>query len=143
VATSSAAFFRSIGGSVGVAVFGTIFANRLAAALPASIRRSGGDATHFTPEQIRAFPVAIQHHIVDAFAHALHIVFLAAVPFAAAGLVLALLLKEVPLRVTTGRGAAQDAAESAAVPESAEVVDEDFNARAQQLLSEEKPATTR
>jgi hypothetical protein len=143
VATSSAAFFRSIGGSVGVAVFGTIFANRLAASLPISLRRSGSGATHFTPQQIQQFPLVIQHHIVDAFAHALHIVFLSAVPFAAAGLVLALLLKEVPLRVTTGRGATQDAAESAGVPESAEVVDEDFNARAQQLLSEENPATTR
>src|SRR4051794_36266172 len=143
VATSSAAFFRSIGGSVGVAVFGTIFANRLAAALPASIRRAGGDATHFTPQQILSFPVAVQHHIIDAFAHSLHLVFLAAVPFAAAGLLLALLLKEVPLRVTTGRGAAQDAVESAGVPESAEVVDEDFNARAEQLLSEENPAASR
>src|SRR3954466_579889 len=35
VATSGATLFRQIGGSIGVAIFGAIFANRLAAALPA------------------------------------------------------------------------------------------------------------
>src|SRR4029077_3493411 len=104
-ATSSVTFFRSIGGSVGVAVFGTIYANRLTAALPPGLRAAGHASTHFTPAQLAALPPAIHNAFVHAFAHALQIVFLSAVPFAAIGIVLALKLREVPLRLTTGRGA--------------------------------------
>jgi EmrB/QacA subfamily drug resistance transporter len=121
-ATSSAAFFRSIGGSVGVAVFGTIYANQLAAALPRTMRAAGSAAAHFTPAQLKSFPPAVQATYLHAFSHALHIVFLGAVPFAAIGIVLALLLKEVPLRTTTGRSAGMDAAESMAMIEVAESV---------------------
>ncbi|MDQ1698016.1 MAG: hypothetical protein QOJ03_3369, partial [Frankiaceae bacterium] len=116
-ATSAATFFRSIGGSVGVAVFGTIFANRFAAALPSQLRQAGKASTHFTPAQLKALkhtdPTAYAQYL-HAFGHALHIVFLAAVPFAALGIVLALMLREVPLRRTTGRGAGMDAAGSQA-----------------------------
>ena len=133
-ATSSAAFFRSIGGSVGVAVFGTIFANRLTASLPAAMRSSGQASTHFTPEQFAAFkhsqPV-LYHDYLHAFGHALHVVFLAAVPFAALGILLALMLREVPLRVTPSRSAGLDAAEGQAMPSAAET-----------LIPEETPATT-
>ena len=118
-ATSSAAFFRSIGGSIGVAVFGTIFANRLTAALPASLRASGNTSTHFTPEQFAAFKhtqPALYTDYLHAFGHALHVVFLAAVPFSAAGILLALALREVPLRKTPSRSAGQDATETV-IPE--------------------------
>jgi len=74
-ATSSATFFRSIGGSVGVAVFGAIFASRLAG--PADPARG------VSPEAV---------------ATALHTVFLAAAPVAALGALVVLTLKEVPLR---------------------------------------------
>jgi EmrB/QacA subfamily drug resistance transporter len=124
-ATSAATFFRSIGGSVGVAVFGTIFANRLIADLPATMRAAGSASTHFTPAQLRA----LQHSHPDlyagylhAFGHALHVVFLSAVPIAALGVLLALLLREVPLRPTAHRSVGQDAAESQAMVESAENV---------------------
>jgi EmrB/QacA subfamily drug resistance transporter len=122
VGTSTVTFFRSIGGSLGVAVFGEIFANRLQAQLPAGLSKVGSAATHLTPAQLRAMkhanPVAFDHYL-NAFSHALHIVFLAAIPFAAIGIVLALLLREVPLR-TTGSLAGIDAAEGQAMLESAE-----------------------
>ncbi len=66
-------------------------------------------------------PATFEQYL-HAFDHALHVVFLAAVPFAALGIVLALMLREVPLRRTTGRGAGLDAAESQAMPEAAESV---------------------
>jgi EmrB/QacA subfamily drug resistance transporter len=138
-ATSSAAFFRSIGGSVGVAVFGTIFANRLTAALPEAVRGSGKVSAHFTPEQFAAFKrtqPALYDAYLHAFGHALHIVFLAAVPFAAAGIILALLLREVPLRVTAARSAGLDAAEGQAMPSAAETT-------AEGIRAEESPAATR
>jgi EmrB/QacA subfamily drug resistance transporter len=127
VATSSATFFRSIGGSLGVAVFGEIFANRFAAALPPQMRAaqklSDGGGMHLTPAQLqqmkRVLPVQFDQ-LMHAFNHALHIVFMASVPFAAICIVLALLLPEVPLRRTTGRGPGMDAAESQAMVESAE-----------------------
>jgi EmrB/QacA subfamily drug resistance transporter len=78
IATASANLFRSLGGSVGVAVFGAIFASRLAG--PA---QPEGGALRVSP---------------DAVAHALHTVFLAAAPIAALGALVVLTLKEVPLR---------------------------------------------
>ena len=119
-ATSAVTFFRSIGGSIGVAVFGTIFANRLAAALPHPLQAAGAAATHLTPKQLHALSPAIRAGYIEAFSHALHIVFLAAVPFAGCGILLALLLREVPLRATTGRNAGIAAAEAQAIPASAE-----------------------
>jgi EmrB/QacA subfamily drug resistance transporter len=121
-ATSAATFFRSIGGSVGVAVFGAIYANRLAAALPDDLRRQGGATAHFTPEDLKRLALeqpAVFAQYLHAFDHALHIVFLAAVPFAALGIVLALLLREVPLR-NAPHAAGMDAAQSQAMPQSAE-----------------------
>jgi len=126
VATSAATFFRSIGGSLGVAVFGEIFANRLAASLHTSgaqLGQLGGSSIHLTPAQLRALqhtqPVLF-NQFLHAFNHALHIVFLAAVPFAAVGIICALLLREVPLRRTNGRGPGMDAADSQGMQESAE-----------------------
>jgi len=127
VATSAATFFRSIGGSLGVAVFGEIFASRFAAALPAELRNSpqlaGGGGMHLTPAQLKQMkhvaPVQFDQ-LMHALNHALHIVFMASVPFAAVCIVLALLLREVPLRRTTGRGPAMDAAESQAMQEAPE-----------------------
>jgi hypothetical protein len=126
VATSAATFFRSIGGSVGVAVFGAIFANRLAAQLKmggAQLAQLSGASMHMTPAQLKAMKAAqpaLFAHFLTAFNHALHIVFIAAVPFAVIGLLFALLLKEVPLRRTLGRGPGMDAAESQAMQESPE-----------------------
>jgi len=122
-ATSAVTFFRSIGGSVGVAIFGTIFANRLAASLPHALQANASAASHLTPAQLHALPASVQAGFTHAFAHSLHLVFLSAVPFAAVGIVLALMLREVPLRATTGRTASNAgiaAAESQAMPESAE-----------------------
>ena len=128
VATSAATFFRSIGGSIGIAVFGEIFANRLAAALKTSgaqIGQLSGDSVHMTPAQLHALKAAqpaIFEQFLHAFNHALHIVFVSAIPFAALGIVVAMLLKETPLRRTTGGGAGMAAAGSQAMQEAPETV---------------------
>jgi EmrB/QacA subfamily drug resistance transporter len=126
VATSTVTFFRSIGGSIGVAVFGEIFANRLAAHLAAggpALSKLGATVHQLTPEKLKALKHA-QPAMFDQFLHAfqpaLHVVFLASVPFAAVCIAIVLMLKETPLRRTTGRGAGMDAAESTAMVESAE-----------------------
>ena len=122
-ATSAATFFRSIGGSLGIAVFGAIFTNRLTASLPAQLKAAGASVMHTTPAQLKALRGASPtefHAFVNAVAHAIHVVFLAALPFAALGVVLALLLREVPLRRVAPRNAGVEAAESQAMLEAAE-----------------------
>jgi EmrB/QacA subfamily drug resistance transporter len=102
VATSSATLFRSIGGSVGVPLFGAIFANRLAVELADRFPRGlpAGLQGRVNPAAIDHLPAAIHDPYVDAFAAALHPVFLAAAGISAVGFGLTWLLREQPLRTT-------------------------------------------
>ena len=117
VATSTATFFRSVGGSFGVAIFGTIFATRLAgqlAQLPRSVTDRLGSGVHLQPEQAKHLPPLVHADFLNAFAHALHGVFLWGMAITIIPAVLAWLLKEVPLRTTLGP-AAEVSAEGAPV----------------------------
>jgi EmrB/QacA subfamily drug resistance transporter len=112
VATSLATFSRSIGGSIGVAVFGTIFNSRLGIDLAkhvpaAALVKLHGASVTANPAAVKHLPAPIRHGLQVAFSESLHVVFLAAVPFAFLAFLLALLLREVPLR--TSMGAAQPA----------------------------------
>jgi EmrB/QacA subfamily drug resistance transporter len=103
VATSTATFFRSVGGSFGVAIFGAIFATRLAdqlAQLPRSVTARLGGGVHLQPEQAKHLPPLVHADFLNAFAHALHGVFLFGVTLAVIPAVLAWFLKEVPLRTS-------------------------------------------
>jgi MFS family permease len=93
-ATSAATFFRSMGGSFGVALFGAILANRLARQLPGV----DAEALQASPEQLRALPPAVRQQVVEAVASSLHVVFLAAIPVVLAAFVVVLFLRERPLR---------------------------------------------
>jgi EmrB/QacA subfamily drug resistance transporter len=102
-ATSSSAFFRSIGGSFGVAVFGAVFNNRLAANLPrylppAALRAVHGSNVSASPAQLDALPPAIHHGYVLAFSESLHAVFLIGAPIALVAFALTWFLKDLPLR---------------------------------------------
>jgi len=97
VATSSVSFFRSVGGSIGVAVFGALFTHRLAADMPAELGRALPPASA-TPESIRHLPAAIHGPYVEVFANALTGVFVYAVPLLLVAFGLTWLLKEHPLR---------------------------------------------
>jgi EmrB/QacA subfamily drug resistance transporter len=107
VATSLSTFARSIGGSLGVAVFGTIFNNRLAANLPkhlpaAALAHLGGANVTANPTQLKSLPAPIRAGLQTSFSDSLHVVFLVGAPAAFVGFLLALLLKEIPLRGITG-----------------------------------------
>lgn len=105
-ATSSATFFRSIGGSFGVAVFGAIFNNRLFAELPKylpagvlhAMRTVSGNSIASNPKQLAALPPSIHHGFVEAFGHSLTFMFLVAAPFAVLAFLLCWLIPETPLR---------------------------------------------
>jgi predicted MFS family arabinose efflux permease len=103
VATSTATFFRTIGGCFGVSLLGALFDNRLLSALRAhatasqlSLLKGGSIAAN--PAQINQLPTPERLLFISSFSHALHGVFLFAVPFAALGFVLSLIMKEIPLR---------------------------------------------
>jgi len=103
VATSTVSFFRSVGGSFGVAIFGAVFNGRLVAELA---RRSAGNlleghATERAGGLLRTLenlPPGPRRELAAAFAHALTGTFLVAVPCTAVAIVLAMLLPEKPLR---------------------------------------------
>jgi len=119
VATSGVTFFRTLGSSFGAAVFGTIYANVLGDRLPGALLHSPGvnPAAVASPEALHAYPSAQIAPILGAYAHAVHVVFLLAVPVPLVALVLALFLKQVPLR-QTAQGTARDVGEGFNMPES-------------------------
>jgi EmrB/QacA subfamily drug resistance transporter len=109
-ATSGATFFRSIGGSFGVSVFGAVFSNRLAVELasalhgvtvPAGFKLASAEAN---PALLKRLPAAIRADVQHAYSLALHPVFLYALPVALIAFVLSWFLREVPLRATNSVG---------------------------------------
>ena len=109
-ATSGVTFFRSIGGSFGVSIFGAIFSNRLTAelaaalhgvTLPPGFRTSGASVN---PAALKRLPAPVHADVVHAYSLALHPVFLFAIPVALVAFVLSWFLREVPLRTTSSVG---------------------------------------
>ncbi|MFJ5207099.1 DHA2 family efflux MFS transporter permease subunit [Streptomyces nigra] len=104
VATSGATFFRSIGASFGVAIFGTVFASRLDDLLVDAFRGvrlppgSSLEGLEADPRGIAELPAALRPAALDAYATAITDVFLYAVPVALLGFVLAWFLREDKLR---------------------------------------------
>ena len=92
VATSGATLFRSIGGSVGTAVLGSIFSNRLSAELASALPRSaaGSLGTGAEPQHRGAQAAAgpIHDAYLTAFTNALSTVFVVAACVAAVAFLL-------------------------------------------------------
>jgi Mn-dependent DtxR family transcriptional regulator len=99
VATSGVTFFRTIGSSFGAAIFGSLFNNFLHTRLPEALAQSGAppEAAQ-SPDALHALSPEMAAPIAAAYANALDNVFLYAAPVAVVGFVLALMLKQVPLR---------------------------------------------
>jgi DNA-binding MarR family transcriptional regulator len=115
-ATSAVTFFRSIGGAFGASLFGTVFNNKLTAELKDAV--AGGKVNPAFPFQkavedpklIKQYPKNVTQPFLHTYAHALHYVFIYAIPLCALAFLLSLFLREVPLRTTTrGTGAAEAA----------------------------------
>lgn len=103
VATSGSTFFRSVGGTIGTALFGAILTSRLAQELTNSLPpglASEADISSMTSamSNIANLPPDIKPIVLESFTHALDTVFLAAVPILVVGFVFALMLKDVRLR---------------------------------------------
>lgn len=99
-ATAAGVMFRQIGGSLGVALFGSVFAVRLAAGMGehagsvSPMGELGASAAALDPE--------MREMIGAAIAHALSPIYWIAAALALFGVIFAWRLAEVPLRTTTG-----------------------------------------
>jgi EmrB/QacA subfamily drug resistance transporter len=109
VASSARMFFQQIGGSLGVAAFGAVFARQLTESLAAA----SGPGTHISaaggqlnPATVNSLPAPVRHDVFFAIAHAVQHVFVWAVPSAVVIFALAWFIKEVPLRGRTPSGEA-------------------------------------
>ncbi|MGR4881027.1 MDR family MFS transporter [Streptomyces sp. LARHCF249] len=126
-ATSGVTFFRTLGSSFGTAVFGTIYANSLGPELKAGVaeaaRLTGEDPAQLaeaasSPQGVHGLDPVAAGPVIDAYAQALHTVFLWTVPVAVFGLVVGLFLKQVKLR-DSARAGSTDMGDGFASPTTA------------------------
>ncbi|WP_299167458.1 MDR family MFS transporter [uncultured Arthrobacter sp.] len=108
-ATSTNNYFREVGASLGVAVFGAIFTSRLTESLTTAFAGSGASAEQadqsaatLSPAALAQLPEPLQDAVVEAYAQSLAPVFWYLVPFLVIALILAITLKEIPLSETSG-----------------------------------------
>jgi EmrB/QacA subfamily drug resistance transporter len=108
VATSGATLFRSIGGSVGTAVLGSIFSNRLSAqlasVLPPTAAGSVRTGASLNTAALKKLPPRIHDAYLTAFTNALSTVFVVAACIAAIAFLLSWALAQRPLRETVAAG---------------------------------------
>ena len=133
VGTSANTFFRSIGSTVGVAIFGSIYSNRLVHFMQTGTQTlaqntprvmykvlANGSRVPTTKTDLmglqkntallKSFSPELQSTVLHAFVKSFHVVFLAAAPITAVGLALVVLLREAPLRTGAEHHAAQQEA---------------------------------
>jgi len=100
-ATAAVQFFRSIGGVVGVAAFGAVLNNTLAAQIAKTPLLAGHSGT-IDLTSIAAAPPFIKELIINAFVVAIHNIYILATPFAACAFLSTIFIKYVPLRKSVG-----------------------------------------
>jgi EmrB/QacA subfamily drug resistance transporter len=129
VSTGANTFFRSVGSTIGVAIFGTIYASRLGHYIPQGLKElattNPAALKGFTPAVSKAvqdnpgllnnYDPALKATFLDSYVHAFHNVFLAAAPVTLVGLILALFLRETPLRTGAAHHAAKEEAAGEAI----------------------------
>ncbi|MFJ1868754.1 MFS transporter [Streptomyces sp. NPDC088097] len=116
-ATSANNYFRQMGGSIGAAVFGTVFASRLTDALADRLPVGTGlpDPSAITPQLVHSLPPTVRDAYMEAYADAMPRIFLYLVPVLVLGLLIACFLKEKPL--VSHNEPAADSLLSEALPE--------------------------
>ncbi|WP_186764236.1 MDR family MFS transporter [Arthrobacter yangruifuii] len=101
---STSNYFRQLGGSLGIALFGSLFIRRLndqlASAPPGAGDPASGGANSISPEAIKALPPAAQDFVKSAFGEALPPIFLLGVPILAVAFILTLFIVQQPLSKT-------------------------------------------
>ncbi|WP_353648718.1 MDR family MFS transporter [Nakamurella sp. A5-74] len=108
-ATSTNNYFREVGASLGVAIFGSIFSANLSSNLTAVFTSAGATAEQagsagasLDPATLAALPGPLRDGVVNAYADALAPVFWYLVPFLLIALALAVFIKQIPLSDVAG-----------------------------------------
>lgn len=127
IATASTQFFRNMGSTIGVTVFGSIMGSQLPGAIAthlppgAEIPEGGAGAglgAVLDPSQLDSLPGPVAEAIRMGLADSLHVVFLSAFPVLALALVAAALIKSLPLRTTLQRTRSQASVPAATASEA-------------------------
>lgn len=126
VATSSTTFGRSLGGAIGVALFGAILSTRLSHYLLDAFSNAGGvaGAAKINSNDVSALQSLTEparSMVLTAYTHAITDIFLAAIPIIVVALVVVCFLKEIPLRAHQLTVADEEAAKSKASEEDASI----------------------
>jgi MFS family permease len=105
--TATVAFFRTLGGAVGVSALGAVLGHRITTLLLAGLDRIGidpaalGGGTTAVPD-VSTLPAPVRTVVEQAFGRGIADLFLIAVPLGVVALVAVLLLHEVPLGTRSG-----------------------------------------
>ncbi|WFE34214.1 MDR family MFS transporter [Micromonospora sp. WMMD975] len=103
-ASSVVAFFRSLGGAVGVSALGALLGHRVTGYLADGLSRLGVPAASSggggALPDVHALPAPIRAVVESAYGHGAGDIFLAAAPFGLLALIAVVLIREVPLRRT-------------------------------------------
>ncbi|WP_124341902.1 MFS transporter [Cellulomonas algicola] len=106
--TSTVAFFRTLGGAIGVSALGAVLANRVGDLIVSGLKGIGIDASALgaggtsTLPNLATLPEPVRVVVERAFGDAIADLFLVAAPVALISLVAVLFLKEVPLGRKSG-----------------------------------------
>jgi len=106
-ASALVAFFRTMGGAVGVAALGTALSHQVTTSVTAGLQKLGiqptGSGHSQTIPNLSTLPAPVRQVFEIAFGEATGHIFLIATPFAVLALVAVLFIREVPLRTTIER----------------------------------------
>jgi EmrB/QacA subfamily drug resistance transporter len=110
-ASSVVAFFRSLGGSIGVSALGALLSHQVTQKVTDGLAAMGVDGGHSTGSipDLDALPAPVRSLYETAFGEATGHLFLTAAPFALLAFVCVLFIQEVPLRTTLERELPQNA----------------------------------
>ena len=101
-ASGSVALFRTIGGSLGIALLGSIYTGRLTDTLSAQLGERGQalvtGGARIPPSVLHRLPAPVQHAFDAAVVHGLHGVLVGGAVLALLGFALGWLIRQVPLR---------------------------------------------
>ncbi|GIF11308.1 MDR family MFS transporter [Actinoplanes teichomyceticus] len=110
-ASSTIAFFRSLGGTIGVSVLGAVLARRVADSMTDQLAaigvHSSGTGSGASALNLGSLPPAIQHIVRVAYGDATGHIFLISMAIAVVGVIAAVAMKPAKLRSTVDLGAAQ------------------------------------
>jgi MFS family permease len=115
VATATVLFFRSLGGSFGLAVFGTVLNYTIRSEIPKRISIDPDKASSLirSPEEISALPLASKQAVVDSLALGVSRIHWLCAATMVIAFLLAVILREQPLRLRAGLSDAMEKNESA------------------------------